>query len=128
VTAHPNAEWIARQLTEAYGWNEPPRCIILDRDGAYGAAYIRRLRAIGIRDRFWRRSGLDLAPPSFGLSLRAATSVTVADTFPHGQGQNLRSAARQEMTALPQLADIVGESRGDRLALRAGHAALFRLG
>jgi len=25
VTAHPNAEWIARQLTEACGWNEAPR-------------------------------------------------------------------------------------------------------
>ena len=50
MTAHPDAEWIARQLTEAYGWNEPPRFIIRDRDGAYGAAYIRRL-AMGIRDR-----------------------------------------------------------------------------
>jgi hypothetical protein len=25
VTAHPSAEWIARQLTEACGWSEPPR-------------------------------------------------------------------------------------------------------
>src|SRR5215470_5127904 len=23
----PNAEWLARQLTEAWGWNEPPRYI-----------------------------------------------------------------------------------------------------
>jgi transposase InsO family protein len=51
VTTHPNAEWIARQLTEACGWTEPPRYIIRDRDGAYGAAFIRRLRAMGIRDR-----------------------------------------------------------------------------
>jgi transposase InsO family protein len=51
VTAHPNADWIARQLTEACGWTEPPRYIIRDRDGAYGAAFIRRLRAMGIRDR-----------------------------------------------------------------------------
>jgi hypothetical protein len=50
VTAHPNAEWLARQLTEACGWDEPPR-LIRDRDGAYGAAFIRRIRAIGIRDR-----------------------------------------------------------------------------
>ena len=27
VTPHPSAEWIARQLTEAYGWSEPPRYI-----------------------------------------------------------------------------------------------------
>jgi hypothetical protein len=51
VTAHPSAEWIARQLTEACGWSEPPRYIIRDRDGAYGGAFIRRLTAMGIRDR-----------------------------------------------------------------------------
>jgi len=51
VTPHPSAEWIARQLTEACGWNEPPRYIIRDRDGAYGGAFIRRVAAMGIRDR-----------------------------------------------------------------------------
>jgi transposase InsO family protein len=51
VTAHPNAEWIARQLTEACGWKEVPRYVVRDRDGAYGEAFIRRLRAMGIRDR-----------------------------------------------------------------------------
>jgi hypothetical protein len=51
VTAHPNAEWIARQLTEAYGWQATPRYIIRDRDRVYGHAYVRRLRAMGIRDR-----------------------------------------------------------------------------
>lgn len=51
VTAHPTAEWIARQLTEACGWSEPPRYIIRDRDRAYGGAFIRRLGAMGIRDR-----------------------------------------------------------------------------
>jgi hypothetical protein len=25
VTAHPSAEWIAHQLTEACGWREPPQ-------------------------------------------------------------------------------------------------------
>jgi len=51
VTWHPSAEWIARQLTEACGWNEPPRHIIRDREGAYGGAFIRRIAAMGIRDR-----------------------------------------------------------------------------
>src|SRR5215471_7623791 len=51
VTAHPSAEWIAQQLTEACGWREPPRYLIRDRDGAYGTAFIRRVRAMGIRDR-----------------------------------------------------------------------------
>ncbi len=51
VTAHPTAEWIARQLTEACGWERAPRYIIRDRDGAYGAIFKQRLRAMGIRDR-----------------------------------------------------------------------------
>ena len=51
VTAHPNAEWIARQLTEAYGWRPAPRYIVRDRDCVYGDAFLRRLRAMGIRDR-----------------------------------------------------------------------------
>jgi hypothetical protein len=32
VTAHPTAEWIARQITEAFPWNEAPRYLIRDRD------------------------------------------------------------------------------------------------
>jgi transposase InsO family protein len=51
VTANPNAEWIARQLTEACGWQEAPRYIVRDRDQVYGEVFIRRLRAMGIRDR-----------------------------------------------------------------------------
>jgi hypothetical protein len=51
VTAHPTAEWIARQVTEAFPWDEAPRYLIRDRDGAFGPAYTRRVRAMGIRDR-----------------------------------------------------------------------------
>ena len=51
VTEHPSAEWIAGQLTEACGWREAPRYIVRDRDSAYGDVFIRRLGAMGIRDR-----------------------------------------------------------------------------
>ena len=51
VTAHPSAEWVARQLTEASGWQQAPRYLIRDRDCVYGAVLARRLRAMGIRDR-----------------------------------------------------------------------------
>ena len=51
VTAHPTAEWIAQQITEAFPWTEAPRYLIRDRDAIYGAAVTRRLRAIGIRDK-----------------------------------------------------------------------------
>jgi transposase InsO family protein len=51
VTSHPDAEWIARQLTEACGWCKAPQYLVRDRDGAYGAAFVRRVGAMGIRDR-----------------------------------------------------------------------------
>ena len=51
VTAHPTAEWIARQITEAFPWNEAPRYLIRDRDCVYGSVVTRRLRAMGIRDK-----------------------------------------------------------------------------
>ena len=51
VTAYPTAEWIAQQITEAFPWHEAPRYLIRDRDGIYGAAVTRRLRAMGIRDK-----------------------------------------------------------------------------
>jgi transposase InsO family protein len=51
VTAHPTAEWLANQVTEACGWEQIPRYLIRDRDGAYGEIFIRRVRSMGIRDR-----------------------------------------------------------------------------
>ena len=51
VTAHPTAEWTARQFTEAIGWRDAPRYVVRDRDRVYGSDFIRRIRAMGIRDR-----------------------------------------------------------------------------
>ena len=51
ATEHPTAEWIARQMTEAFGWEMPPRYLVRDRDHAYGEVFVRRGRAMGIRDR-----------------------------------------------------------------------------
>src|SRR5439155_17575366 len=35
ATAHPSAEWISRQLMEAYGWEEGPCYLVRDRDSVY---------------------------------------------------------------------------------------------
>src|SRR3984885_14429501 len=51
VTAHPTEKWVARQIAEAFPWNEAPRYMIRDRDRIYGAVVTRRLRAMGIRDK-----------------------------------------------------------------------------
>src|SRR6202022_2089577 len=51
VTTHPAAEWVARQIPEAFPWDGAPRYMIRDRDRIYGAIVTRRLRAMGIQDK-----------------------------------------------------------------------------
>ena len=51
VTTNPTAEWVARQITEAFPWDGAPRYMIRDRDQIYGNVVTRRLRAMGIRDK-----------------------------------------------------------------------------
>jgi transposase InsO family protein len=51
VTRHPTAEWLAQQMVEAFPWNVAPAYLVRDNDGAYGQAFRRRIRTMGIRDR-----------------------------------------------------------------------------
>ena len=51
VTTNPTAEWVARQITEAFPWDGAPGYMIRDRDRVYGTIVTRRLRAMGIRDK-----------------------------------------------------------------------------
>ena len=51
VTRHPTAEWLARQITEAFPWASTPTYLVRDNDGAYGHVFLRRVMAMGIRDR-----------------------------------------------------------------------------
>ena len=69
VTAHPTAEWIAQRITEAFGWRNAPRYVVRDRDCVYGARFIQRGRAMGIRDR-------PIAPRSHGkMDMRRGSSA-----------------------------------------------------
>ena len=51
VTRHPTAEWLARQITEAFPWTSAPAYLVRDNDRAYGHVFTSRVRAMGIRDR-----------------------------------------------------------------------------
>ena len=62
---------VARQITEAFPWNEVPGYLIRDRDGIYGVAVTRRLRAMGIRD---KPIQLD-AQPTKGMRQSRTTSA-----------------------------------------------------
>ena len=51
VTRRPTAEWLARQITEAFPWASAPTYLVRDNDRAYGLVFQCRIRAMGIRDR-----------------------------------------------------------------------------
>src|SRR5262249_26320355 len=51
VTRNPTAEWLARQITEAFPWDGAPKYLIRDNDKVFGPVFKTLLRAMGIRDR-----------------------------------------------------------------------------
>jgi len=51
ITTHPTAEWVARQIIEAFPLDTAPRYLVRDRDAVYGPVMRKRLRALRIRDR-----------------------------------------------------------------------------
>jgi transposase InsO family protein len=51
VTRHLTAEWLARQITEAFPWASAPAHLVRDNDRAYGHVFTTRVSAMGIRDR-----------------------------------------------------------------------------
>jgi hypothetical protein len=51
VTRNPTAEWLARQITEAFPWDSVPKYLIRDNERAFGIAFKARVRAMGIRGR-----------------------------------------------------------------------------
>ena len=51
VMTNPTADWIARQITEAFPWEQAPRFSSGIETPPYGHPVTRRLAAMGIRDR-----------------------------------------------------------------------------
>jgi hypothetical protein len=51
VTTNPTADWIGRQMTEAFPWEQAPEYLIRDKDTSYGYPVTRRLAVVSIRDR-----------------------------------------------------------------------------
>ena len=84
VTTNPTAEWIARQITEAFPWGEAPKYLIRDRDRIYGATVTRRLQTMGIRDR-------PIAPAA--LALACKPQLLIADEPTTGLDVTTQKAA-----------------------------------
>ena len=51
VTQNPTANWIARQLTEAFPWEGAASHLIRDNDRIYGNVALRHILAMGTRDK-----------------------------------------------------------------------------
>jgi len=50
VTANPTAAWTARQVIEAFPWDEASRYLLRDRDGIYGEEFTARVKEMGIEE------------------------------------------------------------------------------
>jgi putative transposase len=50
ITAHPTAEWVTRQVREAFPFDEAPRYLIRDRDAAYGECFQECLERMGVEE------------------------------------------------------------------------------
>ena len=50
VTEHPTAQWTARQVVEAFPWEEAPRYLLRDRDRIYGMVFRQRVRNLSIEE------------------------------------------------------------------------------
>lgn len=48
VTENPTAVWTAQQIVEAFPWDSAPTYLLRDRDAIYGAAFQKRIHAMGI--------------------------------------------------------------------------------
>jgi len=98
VTAHPTAEWIANQVTEACGWEQVPRYLIRDRDKLRGGKSFGIARHwhpvlktymipfITSRTSTWRR-----LPPRLAGRIKAPTSAHSSSVRSLGYRKWLRS-------------------------------------
>jgi hypothetical protein len=78
VTAHPTSAWVTQQLREAFPFDQAPRYLIRDRDGAYGNVFRRCAKSMGIEEvliapqsrvaRPWLCTGVQSAGCSHALS------------------------------------------------------------
>jgi putative transposase len=50
VTEHPTSQWTARQISEAFPWEDVPRYLLRDRDHVYGPTFKDRVECMGIAE------------------------------------------------------------------------------
>jgi hypothetical protein len=92
--------WIAGQVTDAFPWDEAPRHLIRDRDGAFGPAYTRRIRAMGILDHptaphsQWQNGHVERLIGSIVANLSTTSSCSAKPTCAISSRPTLRNTTR----------------------------------
>jgi transposase InsO family protein len=51
ITDSPSALWTSQQMVEAFPFTNPPRYLLRDRDGIYGADFVRRVDSLGFEQK-----------------------------------------------------------------------------
>src|ERR1700690_2412335 len=51
ITQAPSAAWAAQQMVEAFPFTTPPRYLLRDRDGLYGADFVRCVEGLGLEQK-----------------------------------------------------------------------------
>jgi transposase InsO family protein len=51
VTEAPSAAWAGQQIVNAFPFEKPPKYLLRDRDGTYGAEFSKRVAALGIEEK-----------------------------------------------------------------------------
>jgi putative transposase len=51
ITDSPSSAWTARQILEAFPFSTPPRYLLRDRDGIYGADFVHRVQSLGVEQK-----------------------------------------------------------------------------
>ena len=51
VTEAPSASWAAQQVVNAFPFETPPKYLLRDRDGIYGAEFTKRVAALGLKEK-----------------------------------------------------------------------------
>ena len=51
VTEAPSANWAGQQIVNAFPFETPPKYLLRDRDGTYGAEFTKRVTALGIEEK-----------------------------------------------------------------------------
>src|SRR5499427_3781335 len=83
VTAHPTAEWTARQLREAFPFDQGPRYLLRDRDAIFGDNFREQVRDLGIREVLcaphspWQRAYVERRLVPFDVSVWTMSSCSM---------------------------------------------------